>query len=69
MNVKFAYSCTCGANDFAQHDEESLNGGEVLIGNCISCPNTVVIVVNELDREKKVVDYTVQIRKTERADC
>lgn len=66
MKVKFPYSCSCGATGIVQEEESLLKEHTMLGCDCALCSNTVVIIVNELDKEKKVVNYTVQIRKTER---
>jgi hypothetical protein len=66
MKVKFAYTCPCGANGVVQQGEDSISKGMTLVGNCMGCTNTIVIGIDQIDKDLKVVKYTVQIRKTEK---
>ena len=68
MKVNLPYTCSCGASDVVQHEEVALKKDLALVGDCRTCRNTVVIGINDIDKQQKVINYTVQIRKTEKVN-
>ena len=62
MKIKFDLTCACKAPNFTEIEEDVVENGKIYLTTCKECNKTITLGVNELDKDKKVVSYTVQIK-------
>ncbi|MDL1870974.1 hypothetical protein FBR05_02090 [Deltaproteobacteria bacterium PRO3] len=63
MKIKLHLTCTCQAPNFIEIEDEQVMEKSSWIATCRDCNRTIMINVNKLDKNNKIIDYNVQIRE------
>lgn len=63
MKIRFDLTCCCGAPNYCEIEENDIAVNHPYITDCRICKKPIVLAITALDKNRKAVSYTVQIRE------
>ncbi len=62
MKIKFDLTCCCKTPNYCEIDNNSIKLNDAFLTTCASCTRAILLYITELDKEKNIVGYKVEIR-------